>query len=59
MKLPDCFGRRLAGEQAFHLCAKIAQLEGVAVNTVYTRLYHARREFMTLLARAEGQEPPK
>jgi RNA polymerase sigma-70 factor, ECF subfamily len=35
---------------------EIAQLEGVALNTIYTRLHHARRDFMTLLARAEGQE---
>lgn len=38
---------------------EIAQLEGVAVATVYTRLHHARRDFMTLLARAEGEEPRK
>ncbi|HEX2869958.1 MAG TPA: RNA polymerase sigma factor [Polyangiaceae bacterium] len=36
---------------------EIAQLEGVAVTTVYTRLHHARRDFMNLLARAEGEEP--
>jgi len=35
---------------------EIAQLEGVALNTVYTRLHHARRDFMALLARAEGEE---
>ena len=34
---------------------ELAQLEGVAVNTIYTRLHHARRDFMTLLARAEGE----
>jgi len=34
---------------------EIAQLEGVAVNTVYTRLHHARKEFMTLLARSEAE----
>jgi len=38
---------------------EIAQLEGVAVTTVYTRLHHARRDFMNLLARAEGQEALK
>jgi RNA polymerase sigma-70 factor, ECF subfamily len=36
---------------------EIAQLEGVALNTIYTRLHHARRDFMTLLARAQGEEP--
>jgi RNA polymerase sigma-70 factor (ECF subfamily) len=35
---------------------EIAQLEGIALNTVYTRLHHARRDFMALLARAEGEE---
>ena len=35
---------------------EIAQLEGVAVNTIYTRLHHARRDFMTLLARADEQK---
>jgi RNA polymerase sigma-70 factor (ECF subfamily) len=35
---------------------EIAQLEGVALNTVYTRLHHARRDFMALLARAESEE---
>ena len=35
---------------------EIAQLEGVALNTVYTRLHHARRDFMALLARAEAEE---
>lgn len=34
---------------------EIAQLEGVAVGTVYTRLHHARRDFMALLARAEAE----
>ncbi|RYZ08048.1 MAG: RNA polymerase sigma factor [Myxococcales bacterium] len=38
-------------------CEEIAQLEGVALNTIYTRLHHARRDFMTLLAQAEGSEP--
>jgi RNA polymerase sigma-70 factor, ECF subfamily len=38
---------------------EIAQLEGVAVATVYTRLHHARRDFMNLLASAEGEEPRK
>lgn len=38
--------------------AEIAQLEGVPVNTVYTRLHHARRDFMALLARAESEEAP-
>jgi RNA polymerase sigma-70 factor, ECF subfamily len=40
---------------------EIAQLEGVSVTTIYTRLHHARRDFMTLLAstraRAESEEP--
>jgi RNA polymerase sigma-70 factor (ECF subfamily) len=35
---------------------EIAVLEGVSVNTVYTRLHHARRDFMTLLAAAEAAE---
>jgi RNA polymerase sigma-70 factor, ECF subfamily len=35
---------------------EIAVLEGVSVNTVYTRLHHARRDFMTLLAAAEAGE---
>lgn len=35
---------------------EIAVLEGVAVSTVYTRLHHARRDFMTLLAAAEAAE---
>lgn len=34
---------------------EIAQLEGVAVNTIYTRLHHARREFMALLAESERE----
>jgi len=36
---------------------EIAQLERISLNTVYSRLHHARREFMTLLAKAEGMEP--
>jgi RNA polymerase sigma-70 factor (ECF subfamily) len=38
---------------------EIAALEGVPVNTVWTRLHHARREFATLIARAraEGSVP--
>jgi RNA polymerase sigma-70 factor (ECF subfamily) len=39
-------------------CDEIAQLEGVALNTIYTRLHHARRDFMTLLAESEGSELP-
>lgn len=35
---------------------EIAKLEGISVNTVYTRLHHARRDFMTLLAAAEARE---
>lgn len=35
---------------------EIAVLEGVSVNTVYTRLHHARRDFMSLLAAAEATE---
>jgi RNA polymerase sigma-70 factor, ECF subfamily len=35
---------------------EIAELEGVSVNTVYTRLHYARRDFMTLLAAAEEAE---
>lgn len=35
---------------------EIAVLEGVPVNTVYTRLHHARRDFMTLVAAAEAAE---
>lgn len=38
---------------------EIAKLEGVALNTVYTRLHHARRDFMTLLARAEQEGQPR
>jgi len=38
---------------------EIAQLERISLNTVYSRLHHARREFMTLLAKAEGMEPGK
>jgi DNA-directed RNA polymerase specialized sigma24 family protein len=38
---------------------EIAELEGVAVTTIYTRLHHARRDFMSLLARAEGEEKGK
>jgi len=34
---------------------ELAALEGVAVNTIYTRLHHARREFMDLLARTEQE----
>ncbi len=36
--------------------AEIAELEGVPLNTVYTRLHHARRDFMALLAQAEDEE---
>jgi RNA polymerase sigma-70 factor (ECF subfamily) len=38
---------------------EIAALEGVPVNTVWTRLHHARKEFATLVGRAreEGQIP--
>jgi RNA polymerase sigma-70 factor (ECF subfamily) len=38
---------------------EIAAFEGVPVNTVWTRLHHARREFATLIARAreEGTVP--
>jgi RNA polymerase sigma-70 factor, ECF subfamily len=35
---------------------EIAQLQGVALNTIYTRLHHARRDFMALLARAESEK---
>jgi RNA polymerase sigma-70 factor, ECF subfamily len=35
---------------------EIAVLEGVSVNTVYTRLHHARRDFMNLLAAAQAAE---
>lgn len=38
---------------------ELATLEGVAVNTIYTRLHHARREFMTLLARSEAERSAK
>jgi RNA polymerase sigma-70 factor (ECF subfamily) len=34
---------------------EIARLEGVPVNTVWTRLYHARREFAGLIARARAE----
>ncbi len=38
---------------------EIAALEGVPVNTVWTRLHHARKEFATLIGRAreEGRIP--
>jgi RNA polymerase sigma-70 factor (ECF subfamily) len=38
---------------------EIAALEGVPVNTVWTRLYHARKEFASLVGRAreEGRIP--
>jgi RNA polymerase sigma-70 factor (ECF subfamily) len=38
---------------------EIAAFEGVPVNTVWTRLHHARREFATLIAQAreEGTVP--
>jgi RNA polymerase sigma-70 factor (ECF subfamily) len=38
---------------------EIAALEGVSVNTVWTRLHHARKEFATLVGRArkEGRIP--
>jgi RNA polymerase sigma-70 factor (ECF subfamily) len=38
---------------------EIAELESVPVNTVWTRLYHARKEFSSLIARAreEGRLP--
>ena len=38
---------------------EIAALEGVPVNTVWTRLHHARKEFATLVGRAreEGRIP--
>lgn len=34
---------------------EIAQLEGVPINTVWTRLHHARKEFYTLIDRARTQ----
>ena len=34
---------------------EIAALEGVPVNTVWTRLHHARKEFATLVARAREE----
>jgi len=34
---------------------EIAELESVPVNTVWTRLYHARREFYSLIARAREE----
>jgi RNA polymerase sigma-70 factor (ECF subfamily) len=38
---------------------EIAELEGVPVNTVWTRLHHARKDFSSLIARAreEGRLP--
>jgi RNA polymerase sigma-70 factor (ECF subfamily) len=38
---------------------EIAELESVPVNTVWTRLHHARKEFSSLIARAreEGRVP--
>lgn len=35
---------------------EIALLEGVALNTVYTRLHYARRDFMALLAKSEREQ---
>jgi RNA polymerase sigma-70 factor (ECF subfamily) len=34
---------------------EIAELEGISVNTVWTRLHHARRDFFALLARARDE----
>jgi RNA polymerase sigma-70 factor, ECF subfamily len=34
---------------------EIAALEGVPVNTVWTRLHHARKDFLALVAQARGQ----
>jgi RNA polymerase sigma-70 factor (ECF subfamily) len=35
---------------------EIAELEGVPVNTVYTRLHHARRDFMAAVAKLASKE---
>jgi RNA polymerase sigma-70 factor, ECF subfamily len=35
---------------------EIAELENVSVNTVWTRLYHARKDFLSLIARAREKE---
>ncbi len=35
---------------------EIARLEGVPLNTVYTRVHHARRDFMRLLAESQALE---
>jgi RNA polymerase sigma-70 factor (ECF subfamily) len=34
---------------------EIAELEGVAINTIWTRLHHARKDFAALVARARRQ----
>jgi RNA polymerase sigma-70 factor (ECF subfamily) len=38
---------------------EIAELEQIPLNTVYTRLHHARRDFVTLVAQATGTAPEK
>lgn len=36
-------------------CDEIAKLEQIPVNTVYTRLYHARKDFLRLVEEAMGR----
>lgn len=36
---------------------EIAELEGIPVNTVWTRLYHARKDFFSLLGKAQDRTP--
>jgi RNA polymerase sigma-70 factor, ECF subfamily len=37
---------------------EIAELEGVAVNSIWTRLHHARKDFAALIAQAKSQGLP-
>jgi len=38
-----------------YTCEEIAKLEQIPVNTVYTRLHHARKDFFRLLAELTGE----
>ncbi len=37
---------------------EIAELEGVPVGTIYTRLHHARKDFVRLMSKTESEERP-
>lgn len=39
--------------------AEIAELEGIPVATTYTRLHHARQDFLRFVAEITGVEPPE